>query len=236
MKKALIVVLAGMLAFGAGLGTMAWFSDEVVSENNQFTAGTLELSKENVEFNLGEIIGNMAPGDVSEEATIEILNDGSLDLAWFGKFVVEGDEELLDVIYIDSMKMEFLDEDGEYWEPTDHFIKDGRGHGEYPRAYNNMADASGINVVTLNQWLGNGAMVPQVDYENMGALKPGNSYRLSFVLGFHESACNDYQNKQLDIAYKVNATQVREGALEVLFDDGDVSIHYGWFMDQIDKQ
>lgn len=247
MKKRLVLalLLVGLLAFGAGIGTYAWFTSTATSTNNEFVTGTLKLDingEGDEEFNLDlGPIGNLAPGEKTDEVSIEIKNDGSLDLVWFGKFVINDEEGLSNAIYIDDMKMEFLDDEGEInnWEVTDHFIKDGKGYGEYGDHYDGLIDEA-MGVITLANFLNDNAMGAGNGVQ-MGALKPGYSYRLTFTLGMAEAAGNEYQGKSMDLAYTIDATQVNEGAISSLLESeehlsGDVSHLYNWFVDQIEKQ
>lgn len=84
-KKILIsVLLIVLLAFGAGLGTMAWFTSNVKSDDNVLVAGTLVLNDgESITVQqLGEVnLGNMQPGD-EEQFQFAIKNNGSLDLKY----------------------------------------------------------------------------------------------------------------------------------------------------------
>lgn len=86
MKKRLVIslVLVGLLAFGAGLGTYAWFTSSATSSNNQFTAGELEVNNETA-FDLTQvgtvILDNLQPGD-EESFTFTVDNTGSLDMKY----------------------------------------------------------------------------------------------------------------------------------------------------------
>ncbi len=86
MKKRMILVLAliGVLAFGAGLGTYAWFTAQVKSENNLFETGTFEIDGQYGQQTKDGTIFNatgMKPGDGATTFTeFEITNTGSLDM------------------------------------------------------------------------------------------------------------------------------------------------------------
>lgn len=79
-KKVIIsLVLIAVMAFGAGLGTFAWFTSQATSGDNTFATGTLkvelnESDKAEVEFS------NLYPGmpEIRKEYTIE--NAGTLPL------------------------------------------------------------------------------------------------------------------------------------------------------------
>lgn len=230
------MMVIGLVATLAGAGLYAYFSDTETSSENTFTAGTLDISlgeSETPEISMD----NMAPGDVTGDWVITITNDGSLPLAWFGDWIITGDETLKEALYIDYAQMEFLDETGtpDDWEPTDNFITDGRGSGPYPDWYDTLASKSKFGVVTLDVWDNNAGMCPGTTYEHMGALKPDYSYRLTIRFGFASDAGDDYQGVgPLTISLKVDATQVNAGALEALL--SGLSIHLDWLEDQLAKQ
>jgi predicted ribosomally synthesized peptide with SipW-like signal peptide len=250
MNKKLIlgILLIGVLAFGAGLGTFAWFTAGVASTSNTFTTGTLALDDGIKEaFDLTGTVGNLKPSDVTRLVSLDIVNDGSLDLAWFGKFVVTNDEftlngvqrSLTEAMYIDYMKMEFLKPDGGSWEPKDEFIVNGRGAGTYARHFEGLVDQK-LQVITLKSFLKDNTMGAGPGVQ-MGALKPGYSYRLSFRLGLAPLANNDYQGRTMNIGYQVNATQLNPNALVALFEGidyltGNGSAHEAWLNQQLAKQ
>lgn len=252
MRRNIIIslVLIGLLAFGIGFGTFAWFTSQATSQNNTFTAGTLKLNDEGLSdfADLGNI-GNMAPGDATDEISVVIENTGTLNLAWFGGFKVtsataDGATKLAEAIYIKYGKMEFLKEDGSTWETTDEFIKDGTGNGPYGAYYTQLAQNDPLGVVTLKSFLDANAMGAGPGVQ-MGALKPGNKYRFTFVLGFAPNAGNEYQAdadgiNSINIAYAVDATQISEGALQALDDAHDeysgLTNHLTWLNNQIANQ
>lgn len=240
MNKKLIIslVMIGVMAFGAGLGTFAWFTSDATSTENTFESGTLNLNVNNdtngeYALDLGTI-NNVAPGDVFTEEEIVIKNDGSLDLAWAGKFEVTGDTELANALYIKDMKMQFLKPDGTAWEPEDQFITDGKGSGLYPAAYVAIQDNTMGDVITLKNFLEAGIMDPDNPGIQMGALKNGYSYKLTFTLGMAEAAGNAYQGKSMGLKYAVESTQVKAGALDAMMTGG--AGHITWFEQQTGKQ
>ena len=88
MRKGNMTILASILAIilvaiGVGAGTMAYFSDTETSENNIFTAGTLDLTKDTV-VGLPVSLTNMAPGD-SVSGSITLKNVGTLDGKLYGR-------------------------------------------------------------------------------------------------------------------------------------------------------
>jgi len=241
MKRITLSAFTLMLVIGiVGAGTFAWFTSTETTEASTFTAGTLVLDETGFkEFDLGDIVMNMAPGDVSDEVTITIRNDGTLPLAWFGDWVFTGGK-LKEAIYFDYARMDFVAPNDTVWEPTgsDNFISNGRGSGEWPKAFNDMADLSPFDVLTLNIWDGNNHMCAG-PYEHMGALMPGYEYQLTVKFGFAEGAGNEYQGGDggvlpVGIRFKVHATQVNVDALNEVY--STYGGHYNWMMQQLEKQ
>lgn len=228
----LVIVVAISMVVG---GTMAWFNDSDKIYTNAFTAGRLDIdiNGSDTVLNLGTV-DKMAPGDVmAANAVINIVNKGNLDLAWFGRLGYSGDPLLKNYIYIDSMKMEFINSDGTTnWFKTDEFIKDGKGIDEY-NYFKTLQDQT-TGVIMLSRLMGDSVM-NAFGYENMGALKPYCSYRLSFKLGLHESADYKVMGKSANLSYEVQATQIKAGALDELFVDASTR-HEQWFNDQIALQ
>ena len=80
MKKRLILttIIIGILAFGIGMGTFAYFTSQATSTGNVFAAGTLKIGAPNLEDNAGFInFTNKQPGDV-EVASLVVKNLGTL--------------------------------------------------------------------------------------------------------------------------------------------------------------
>ncbi|WP_069650494.1 TasA family protein [Caloranaerobacter ferrireducens] len=82
MKKrlVLIMILIGLLAFGIGMGTYAWFTSSVTSTNNVFKTGTLKIKNPgNGVFASGILnVNNIYPGWIGQK-DITITNAGTLD-------------------------------------------------------------------------------------------------------------------------------------------------------------
>jgi predicted ribosomally synthesized peptide with SipW-like signal peptide len=230
------MMVVGLLALALGWGTYSYFSDTETSLGNTFTAGTLKLDGAGfTSFNLGDIIGNMAPGDLTGYASITIKNTGSLPLVWLGDWVITGGNKLREAIYIDDAKMEFLKPEGTTtWEPDDHFITNGVGSGSYPAWYNSLASLSKFGVVSLDVWDGNNGM-GTTPYEHVGALNPNYSYKLTVRFGFAKDAGNEYQGdvtNPVTISFKVDATQAKPDALAKLTSWAD----WTWINAQLAKQ
>lgn len=230
--------------------TMAWFTDQDTAGTATFTAGTLHINATDGLTTFNELLntkrGNMNPGDVYEPIVIEIQNTGTKNLAWFGNwtFTVLNNEnipvmsdKLLDGMYIDSMKMEFLSPSPNAdWEPVDQFITAGIGSGAYPAWFNTLASQGTFPVLSLREFDGNNGM-GTTPYEHMGALKPGYSYRLTVQFGFYSGVDNTYQGdvaNPIQIGFEVSAHQIKVDALNNFV--AGFGIHEPWLMDQIAKQ
>lgn len=224
-KSLSLIAAAVALIVGA---TYAYFSDSVTSSENTFSSGTLSINDSKLTDAVELEIENMAPGDVSDEYSVVIENNGTINLAWLGDWQFSGGDggsvDLKDALYIDYAKMEFLSPTDDNWlddstlgyEPdgSDIFIEDGVGHGPYPGPYTALIGGP-LSVLSLNQWNNNSTMVPSSDYEHAGALKPNYKYRLTVKFGFAPSAGNDYQNLgPVTAKLQVNATQINTDALQ----------------------
>lgn len=231
-----LMVIASVVALISG-GTLAWFTDTAASTPSTFTSGTLSIN-DGLVVNSGAIpIPNMAPGDLTDPITIEIKNNGSLNLGWVGDWQFTGNAKLQEALYIASAKMEFLKPDGSAWEPTDEFITNGRGSGPYPSWFNILASSSPFNVVTFKVWDGNDGM-GVAPYEHMGALKPGYSYKLTVRFGMAELAGNEYQSLgPTSASLVVKATQINAAAMTAFFGPDDwAGSHIPWMNAQLAKQ
>lgn len=235
----MVIALAAALIGGA---TMAWFTDRENAMEQTFTAGILDISTSNNLLGLElPTIEHMNPGDTFGPFEIEIVNVGNKRLFWVGDWRFETldelDDRLLDALYIKTMKMEFLDSNGNHW--TDdpwysgyEFIKDGKANkvvfpdgsynvGEYETYLalqgTTLIDNNKVDVISLRNFLDNNAMLPG-PYEHMGALKPGYKYKLTVEFGFLKEAGNHYQGIEgevspVKISFVVNAMQVNEEAM-----------------------
>ena len=235
----MVIALAAALIGGA---TMAWFTDRENAMEQTFTAGILDISTSNNLLGLElPTIVHMNPGDTFGPFEIEIVNVGNKRLFWVGDWRFETldelDDRLLDALYIKTMKMEFLDSNGNDWTEDPwysgyEFIKDGKANkvvfpdgsynvGEYEtyRALQGttLIDNNKVDVISLRNFLDNNAMLPG-PYEHMGALKPGYKYKLTVEFGFLKEAGNHYQGIESEvspvtISFVVNAMQVNEEAM-----------------------
>jgi len=246
MNKKIILTLMGMVAVSTlAVGvTIAYFTYSKTSDQQTIASGTLSLDDAGISsFVLGDVAGHMAPGETTEPVVITIKNDGDMPLMWFGDLIANGDGWLKEAIYIDNAKMEFVDQNGvagigNWLEPTDNFITDGRGSGSFPTWYNTLADlpTSHFGVDSLNVFDGNNGM-GDAPYEFMGALKPGYSYRLTLKFGFAGAAGNEYQGRgPLNLSFKVDATQVKAAAIHAVNSSWDASYFESWANTQISHQ
>ncbi|HHV71631.1 MAG TPA: hypothetical protein GXX38_03335 [Clostridia bacterium] len=78
-KKMLIsLMLIGVLTFAIGMGTFAYFTSEAVSEDNVFTAGTLEIEGPGENFAGGMYeVENIYPG-WEDQVDVTVKNIGTL--------------------------------------------------------------------------------------------------------------------------------------------------------------
>lgn len=85
-KKAILsLVLIGLLAFGAGLGSYAWFTSQATSTGNVFETGTLEIGGDDgvVQQLTSEMsVDNIYPSWTSGVKTINVENTGSLEFKY----------------------------------------------------------------------------------------------------------------------------------------------------------
>jgi len=78
IKVILSLILVGILAFAAGLGTVAYFTSQATSDDNVFQTGTLIIGAPDNGTNEGVFsFNNWYPG-YSETKSIEVKNLGSL--------------------------------------------------------------------------------------------------------------------------------------------------------------
>ncbi|MTI48865.1 MAG: hypothetical protein FH761_13555 [Firmicutes bacterium] len=207
-KKALLsITLIGLLAFGVGMGTYAWFTSQATSSNNSFATGTLALATAGEgSINIDLNTANLQPGDIltgddtTEFASITIENDGSLNMATFGRFTVDGN--LADDMIITDYKAEFFHKEESQPYRVDNFIENGVKHND--QFASNMYD-----------WVnGNGPLdIPGTAWDEE-ALKPGDYFTITFRLVYDKNATA--QGETANLGYEVYGTQVREGAIQAL--------------------
>ncbi len=85
MKKRLFLtlVLVGLLAFGVGMGTFAWFTSTATSTDNVFETGTLDIMGPGESGIVADMaVGNIYPSWTSGAKTITVTNSGSLDFKY----------------------------------------------------------------------------------------------------------------------------------------------------------
>lgn len=81
MKRKLVVslLLVGLLAFGIGAGTFAYFTSQATSGSNSFTAGTLVVEAGAIAVTNTCDIGNIYPG-YTDDGSFTVTNSGSLPM------------------------------------------------------------------------------------------------------------------------------------------------------------
>ncbi len=108
-KKALLsLLLIGVLAFGAGLGTYAWFTSQATSTDNVFETGTLVIDNPgNGEFTSGILaVDNIYPSWTGNK-TITITNSGSLDFQFrLNNITLKGSNDDAGILYNGSNGLE----------------------------------------------------------------------------------------------------------------------------------
>lgn len=234
-KKLLFAIMALVLCVGLIGSAFAYFSDSVASNNNTFTAGTLSIDHAGIVGAATFNIPNMAPGDLTGMETYTIKNTGTLPLVWLGNWIITGPSALKSAIYINYADMKFLKADGTPWEDEDNFITNGVGSGSYPGWYNTLASENPYGVVGLDVWDGNNGM-GTAPYEQVGILKPGDSYVFTVQFGFAAGAQNTLQGVgPLTVNLDVQACQVNATAIALVtggFPYGDMS----WLNSQLALQ
>jgi predicted ribosomally synthesized peptide with SipW-like signal peptide len=221
------------MGFGTAIGTYAWFTSQATSNNNVFTAGILDVSLntnlvDGIEMPFA-VSGNLQPGQVvttgdNGYVTIEITNDGNLDLGYFDNFVLTGDTKLAEAIYFVSWENGLYHEDGTKVF-SDEFLKPDQI--VYPA--HKLLDTNNDNRISLAEWLvdGNTQMNAMANGWDFGALKKDYKFVQKFKLAFDENAKNEYQGLSLNGSFKVYATQVNADAINALLADPDYNIPDG---------
>ncbi|AKB55337.1 MULTISPECIES: TasA family protein [Methanosarcina] len=92
-KTLLSILILGVVATVAGAGTWAAFSDTETSNDNTFTAGTLDLVVGGVGTSLPLTVDNVYPLDTGTIGTINVENAGTIDGTLSLKIInIEDDE------------------------------------------------------------------------------------------------------------------------------------------------
>lgn len=106
-KKLLIsLVMIGVMAFGAGIGSYAWFTSNATSTDNVFETGYLEITGPDTMVGASwNTPSNIYPSWTSGEQTITVTNSGTLDLRYRIGLVAPtelsvDEEELLDALEV----------------------------------------------------------------------------------------------------------------------------------------
>ncbi len=118
LMSVLVIGLAVTLIGGA---TLAWFTDEAVSEANTFAAGTLDLKVDGEEVAESISLTNMAPGQTSVYYKWVLRNDGTLP----GKLSVSFSDIENKTNLINDPKLTALKE---YYDHDYEWADDNEGH------------------------------------------------------------------------------------------------------------
>lgn len=121
-KRYLAIILATALVFVmAGVGTMAWFTNEATSSNNTFQAGTLILGYNNNGTDVSNefaslTFDNLSPGgDPTDVSTTELKNVGTLPFYLYritaDNFVDNNDDDIDDLLLDDVLMVSVLIKD-----------------------------------------------------------------------------------------------------------------------------
>ncbi|GGM67132.1 putative ribosomally synthesized peptide with SipW-like signal peptide [Halarchaeum rubridurum] len=183
------VVAVGLVAAGAGAGTMALFSDQEQSANNTIQAGTLDLSMgESASFVADGDNMNLKPG-ASTGGDVTLSNTGSLD-----------GTVALNVTYAESDNDESTDNttDMNATETAKVLDVTELTYGGSP-IMENVSDTDGDGTKTLYD-----LSQSEVD---VGALDATEEKDFNVTLTMQESAGNGYQNDGVDATFNFTVTQ-----------------------------
>ncbi|MDI6706592.1 MAG: TasA family protein [Bacillota bacterium] len=195
MKKRIVLslVLVGMLAFGLGMGTFAWFTSQATSTNNTFAAGTLWLGEgqPDVSSEADFVIAELQPAEAKSAGDgYTLTNTGSLPmrLSAVAEWEVEKDEDneyeedpSLDLYYIKPT----VTIDQEEFEAEDFIL-----------------------VEDFEDWLNDVFGRLHEDTDDEGHFLPDDSLVLSFEILLHEDAGNGYQGAVLSLNLVITGNQL----------------------------
>ena len=230
MNKKIIIslLLIGVLAFGAGIGTYAWFTSTATSSNNTFTAGTLKIDvndslNNNNTFSILST-GNMAPGQSTGKATLVIENQGNLNLGMFRQFRLAADssEIMAKALVVSTFKI------------TDPSIPNGLDLTTHAHWTTNRWDIDGVGGVTL--WdLANRVTDVSNDGWDIFGLKPNGSQTIEIEFTLPETVGNEVQGLSATLAMNVRATQINAGAIEALMTGQQLKQTPAWIANQLNN-
>ncbi len=183
-KLLLSLLLIGVLAIGAGLGTYAWFTAEAKSEDNVFEVGTFKLESQGKVFELK----NAEPGGEISTKKLTVKNTGSLPM------ILKA--ELTPTFYQASKKatLNF----GDYFE-----IK----------ATISYTDGIKEKPLYISEWMSVKDFADFVSKEwNQFTFEPKHELKVDFKLRLNEDAGNEYQGGSVEAALIIQARQAIEGA------------------------
>lgn len=191
MKRSLLIslVLIGILAFGLGIGTYAWFTAQVTSEDNTFEVGTFELNN-GTDVDLGTLFNktNMAPGQESEVYTLTLTNTGSLPM-----------------ILRAEADVSVTDKNGTVYAESDPFLSKFEVNPTViigGQSYN----GGWMNLQQLAPYLNNN--IPDDNGFEQQAFAAGETITLNFKLRLNSAADNSYQGSTLNANLLIQGRQV----------------------------
>ncbi|HHW48942.1 MAG TPA: hypothetical protein GXX14_10045 [Clostridiaceae bacterium] len=219
MRFIISLILVGVLAFGAGLGTLAWFTSQSTNDN-VFQTGTLIIGASNPGSNTGVFNDILWYPGREETKTITVVNHGNLPFKYRLKLVlpdgrplgVDSEGENIDGLEgenLDGVEGANLDgvEGVEGVEGTDGF---GGGFPPFPPQGNDLEDQFLLTIKKgsqkifddeLGKFPGSGIVISN-------NLAPSTSENLSVTVRMKTSAGNKFQNKQLNVKFVFDATQI----------------------------
>lgn len=219
MKKILFVVMACVLCLGMVGGAFAYFTDTATSTANTFASGTLDVdvngdTDDSFDIVVGTV-NNMAPGDITGTIEIKVKNVGSLPAATFARFTFDNDSGLgaaLDVYDWQATYFNGNDTANSRW---------GAGDDPYFGVGSNMDwfvqnGVAGFNMGSNVLNLDVGDVISGDRAFDAEALPAGAYYILKVKFQMDPTAGNEYQDKSVDVAFEVYATQVNSDAIDAL--------------------
>lgn len=188
-KKYLIFAIAITIIFSmAGVGTMAWFSSQAISSDNNFTTGTLKLGGKFPDGYIDYVFDNLSIGDIRpglpahENETI-IKNTGTLPFKLYrinalnfhqNNYIPLYDELTFDVYIIEN-----------YDNPTVNDI-----HHVYTGSLYDLRVENGGY------------------FENIQPIYPGDEMKLKLVVTMNDNAGNEFQGKKVGCDLELYAAQL----------------------------
>lgn len=203
MKKILFSLMAIALVVGlVGAGAFAYFSDTATSSGNQFTAGTLDLTK-SAESSIA--LTGMAPGDTAS-GSITVTNAGSLSgslyaTSWY--VTADGDPNPgQDMSDDDVAKMllitAFTADANDILSQIPDVDSDGKA-----TVYDMVNDPNGVTLADYPS--SPGELATWYSYDATMAATASHTYAMT--VQFDTAAGNDYQGDGITLTFEFLLTQ-----------------------------